>query len=900
MMTTVSAQHELTDIRAGLTQEEVKERLAKYGHNEIAHNRSEGIGAILLRQFQSTVIVLLLIASLLSLSMHEYVQAVAIFLAVFLNAFLGFVTEFQAKVSLDSLENVAGPTCRVVRDGQQQEIPVNALVPGDVVVLELGSRVPADLVLVEAVSLSFEESMLSGESIPVYKKTLGQESGADDQAVMAYHGSMVLSGRGLGVVQSTGSNTSIGKLGKLLSQTYNERTPLENKLEELGKQLSWLTVFLCLILVLLSLARRLDLWLTLQTSIALAVAAIPEGMPAIATLALAVGTKRMIKNGALVRKLAAVETLGCTTVICSDKTGTLTENQMMVTDLILPMRHLKVSGQGYNPVGEFSEDGAVFLPEDDFGVVELLRCASLCNDARLENHGDVAAWHVHGDPTEGAILAAAAKLGIRQEDLLLEFPRHHEVPFDLLRKRMSTVHQIVGAHEDSYLVCVKGSPGTVIALSTELFGSAGEMSAKQRAWFIEQNEMLAAQGLRVLAVASKRIPAVSPLPSCETIESDLTLLGLVAMADQERQGVKSAIELCHDAGIKVIMVTGDQPLTARAVGLKLGILDSADADSERCILSGRDLEEMSEDQIVDALRRSKILARVSPQLKLKVVRRLQQMGEVVAMTGDGVNDAPALRQANIGVAMGRGGTDLAREAANMVITDDNFFTITKAVEQGRIVYSNIRKAIAYLLTASLASVMTVFTLVLMGDSAPFSPLQLLWLNLIMHVFPGLGLVLQPAGVGIMDRAPRSPAEPLLSPGIRFGIISRSVFATLSVLLAMKVVAFTGAGDLHTVGFATLSLSLILQTFSWAFSYDVDRRAGGKLRENQLAGVLSRPVLVNVGISFALLLVALYCAPVQKLLGTNALNSTQCLIVASCALLAFLFSFIRFKSGTQSR
>ena len=892
MLMTVAAQQDLTDTKSGLTNAEVKKRQSKYGLNQISRGRSEGIGSIFFRQFQSTVIVLLLVASLLSLFMHEYVQALAIFLAVFLNAFLGFITEYQAKVSLDSLEDVAGPTCRVVREGQQQEVPVNSLVPGDVVVLELGSRVPADLVLVEAASLSFEESMLSGESVPVYKKGIERGGATDDRTVMAYHGSMVLSGRGMGIVCSTGADTSIGKLGKLLSQTYNERTPLEIKLEELGQQLSWLTVFLCLILILLSLARRLDIWLTLQTSIALAVAAIPEGMPAIATLALAVGTKRMIKQGALIRKLAAVETLGCTTVICSDKTGTLTENQMMVTDLILPRHHLKVSGQGYSPFGQFSEDGQVFAPTVDSGLFELLRCASLCNDARLESHGDVAAWHVHGDPTEGAILAAAAKLDIRQDELLQEYPRKYEVPFDLLRKRMCTVHQLAGEDDGGYLVCVKGSPGTIIALSTYSYGAEGEMSADKRTWFVEQNEELAAQGLRVLAVATKRLSGHALPPAAEKLEHDLTLLGLIAMADQEREGVESAIRLCHDAGVKVIMVTGDQALTARAIGSKLGILNGNDEVNESCFLTGRDLEDMPESKIDEALRKAKILARVSPQVKLKVVKHLQKMGEIVAMTGDGVNDAPALRQANIGVAMGRSGTDLAREAANMVVTDDNFFTITKAVEQGRIVYRNIRKAIAYLLTASLASVMTVFSLVSMGDCAPFSPLQLLWLNLIMHVFPGLGLVLQPARAGIMQLPPRSPDEPLLSQGIRFGILYRSVVTTLSVLLAIKVSAYLNVVDLHTVGFATLSLSLILQTFSWALSANA-KRPGISQRDS----IFNLPLLVNVGISLALLLVALYSAPVQKLLGTGALNVMQFTLVGCCSFLALILSCIRIRNSS---
>ncbi|MBX9694693.1 MAG: cation-translocating P-type ATPase, partial [Cyanobacteria bacterium] len=741
------------------------------------------------------------------------VQASAIMAAVLINALLGFFTELKAKMSLDALEHLAGPTCRVVRDGKQQELPARQLVPGDLVILDAGDRVPADLTLVEAVALSIEESMLTGESIPVYKQTGVDDPDSEEKNNLAFQGTLVLSGRARGVVNATGNNTKLGRLGRLLSETVNTRTPLEEQLEKLGQQLTWLTLILCALLFVVGLINRSNVWLLMQTSIALAVAAIPEGMPVVATLALAAGTRRMIKAGALIRQLAAVETLGCTTVICSDKTGTLTENQMLVTDLVLPGRHINVTGHGYEPIGDLTENGTPVISLDDVLLVDLLRNAALCNDAKLECHDGESGWHVHGDPTEGAILTVAHKIGLKQEDLRYEFPRIFEIPFDLNRKRMTTVHS-VGGHVIS---CTKGSPGTMLSLCSSVRTTEGivALDESNQAWFNTQNAMLAANGLRVLAVATKQLPGRSHQFESAELETDLTLLGLVAMSDQPRARVRESIEACKNAGIKVIMVTGDQAPTAAAIGHNLGLIELA-SSSEK-LVTGKQLENLADDAMESTLKHARILARVSPDMKLNVVQRLQHAGEIVAMTGDGVNDAPALRQANIGVAMGLSGTALAREAANMVITDDNFATITKAVEQGRIIYNNIRQSVAYLLTASLASVMSVFALVMLGESAPFSPLELLWLNLIMHIFPGLALVLQPASSGIMERPPRKPDEPLLTGTIQIQILLRSLVVTAAVLSAMKISAALNSSEVHTVGFSTLALSLILQALSWALA-----------------------------------------------------------------------------------
>lgn len=869
--------HFSTDAERGLTSEQAIENLKQYGPNQLTARKPAGPMSILVRQFQSTVVVLLLLASLASWLSHETVQAIAILAAVLINAAVGFITELKAKFSLEALENLAGPVARVIRDGRERDLPAAELVPGDLIVLDAGARVPADLVLTETVALSVEEGMLSGESIPVYKQAEGA-NGSDDTC-MAYQGTLILSGRALGVVCATGNNTKLGKLGQLLSNTISTRTPLEYQLEKLGQQLTWLTLVLCAILFFLGFFNKAELWHMLQTSIALAVAAIPEGMPVVATLALAAGTGRMVKCGALIRQLAAVETLGCTTVICTDKTGTLTENQMLVTDLILPERHIHVSGKGYEPIGILTENGSPVSDLDEKMLVDLLLMGSLCNDARLEFHDGHLQWHVHGDPTEGAILAAAGKIGIKHEQLKLDYPRIFELPFDLNRKRMTSVHR---NDKGEIFTTTKGSPGTIIGLSSYVASPSGTraMTEEDRQWYIEQNEYLASRGLRVLAVAMAPLRELHANYRPEIIENNLILLGLIAMADQARDGVKTAIKACRDAGIRVIMVTGDQAATASAIASSLNILDPQSPKSH--VLTGAQLETMSETELQTALQEVQVLARVTPEAKLRVVRALQQSGEIVAMTGDGVNDAPALRQSNIGVAMGKSGTALAREASAIVITDDNFASIAKAVEQGRIIYANIRQAIAYLLTASLSSVLAVFATVMTGAGTPFSPILLLWLNLIMHIFPGLAVVLQPGAAGIMNESPRESKEQLLSSAIQLQILFRSFIVCSAAIAAMTLAPILAFKDSSTIGFATLSLSLLLQAISWAM---VQRG----ISIGQFKTLCNSAMLINMPFSLLLLLLAIYLPPLQTVLGTNALSAIELGFVFMASVLSMILT-----------
>ena len=861
------------DPGCGLSTESVCDNFKRFGANELSTQKSAGPFLILLRQFQSTVVVLLLIASAISWSTHQQVQACAILAAVLINAAVGFVTEMKAKFSLESLESLAGPIARVKRDGKEQLIPARELVPGDIVILDAGARVPADLILLDSAALSIEESMLSGESLPIYKQHSQGLNEADSEKV--YQGTLVLSGRATGEVYATGDNTKLGQLGVLLRKTESGRTPLELQLEKLGQQLTWLTIVLCVLLLLVGILYKIDLWHMLQTSVALAVAAIPEGMPVVATLALAAGTRRMVKEGALIRELAAVETLGCTTVICSDKTGTLTENQMLVTDLILPERHLKVTGQGYEPRGEILENGAKVPFSEDKFLMTLLHTGALCNDARLEKHDGESSWHIHGDPTEGAILTAARKLGIEHEQINRDNPRIFELPFDLQRKRMSSIHR---NDKGEIFSCTKGSPGTILGLAKYVATADGirSLSDEDRKWFAEKNDELAGRGLRVLAVGMATLHERQHTYEAEDIERNLTLLGLIGMADQARAGAAEAVASCRDAGIRVIMVTGDQPATAAAIAKTLKILDD---ESSSKVFTGSQLEAMSDLQLAHALKDAQVLARVNPELKLKVVKTLQNEGEIVAMTGDGVNDAPALRQADIGVAMGLSGTALAREASKMVITDDNFASIVKAVAEGRVIYANIRQAIAYLLTASFSSVFAVFGTVLAGEGNQFSPLLLLWLNLIMHIFPGLAVVLQPAPKKIMSQPPRNSKENLLSTRIQIQIAIRSLVVAINVLISMFFARKMEFASVSTIGFAVLSLSLLLQALSWSMA-----QRGARL--SQLKSLCNRPMMINMAASVFLLVLAIYYKPLQLILGTAVLAEYEVVFVLAASMISF--------------
>lgn len=873
-----------THATQGLSFDEAAVRLARVGLNEVAHDPGKSALSILVHQFLSSVVVLLLVAAGISFLTGEHLQAAGILAAVAINAIVGFATEYKAKISLEALREISAPTARVRRDGRDCSIPARELVPGDVVLVEAGNRMPADIRFLECASLTVDESILNGESAPVYKSAELVAS-EDHSSTLGFHGTYTLKGRARGVVVETGAKTRLGHLQCLLSSTEAGQTPLERRLETLGTHMSVLCVVICVALTLVGIFHQQNIWHMLETSIALAVAAIPEGLPVVATLALALGTQRMVKLGVLIRELSAVETLGCTTVVCSDKTGTLTENQMIVTDIVLSGHHIQVTGQGYTPEGEFNEAGRGLEAKSSLTLVRLLEAVSLCNDARLEKDREGEVWQAHGDPTEGALLALAIKAGLKQSELSERYPRVDERPFDLTRKLMTTIHSTA---DGDGIAFVKGSPEVILQASSRIQkdGELAELTEEEKTLLLDENMKLAEGGLRVLGAAMKRSKGQLTPAFISTVEEELDFLGLVAMRDLPRTGVKEALKKCHRAGIQVIMLTGDQPATARSIARDLNIVEKDSPES--AVILGADMEQMSDKQTEEACQRARVMARVTPQMKLRIVRALQQKGEVVAMTGDGVNDAPALRQSNIGVAMGLCGTDLAREASNMVITDDNFSTIVTAIEQGRIIYENIKRAICYLLTATIASLITISLAILVNDPLPLTPLQLLWLNLIMHVFPALGIVMQQAASDLMKQAPRDPAENILGLREYLEIFGRGIIVSLSVLTVIQLLPILNmtATSITSICFTTISLALLYQAWAW-------------LGLGQKDGV--RPNIymhVNMVVSYGLIFLALYVPPFSTALQTKPLTGEEWALALGSATVFFglsnLASFILSK------
>ncbi len=863
-----------TDKATGLSQDIAATRLRNDGPNDFGKEESVNTWTVLTDQFKSSVVILLLIATIISLLMNEYLQAAGIIVVLFINTAVGFLTEYRAKVSIKELARLAGAVIRVRRGGCEIDLPVVNLVCGDIVLLETGTRVPADLRIIESAAFSVDESMLTGESMPVWKAPDAEP--LENRVV--YQGTSILSGRAICVVIAAGSKTKAGQLGKMLQEIASSETPLTKSLDILGHQLTILVILLCTFFAGLGILRHTPLERMLETSIALAVAAIPDGLPVIATFALAAGIRKMVKAKALVRRLTAVETLGCTTVICTDKTGTLTENKMLVTDIVLDGNHLQVSGHGYEPSGKLSKRDTTSLI-DDPRLHNFLIAISLCNDARLEHHEGDDGWHIHGDPTEGSLITAAVKLGLNDKQLHNDFPRIAEIPFDLNRKRMSTLH--TKPEGTGYVLFLKGSPETVLPICTRVYSKDGDFNLKEdlRNWFLSQNHELAKRGLRVLCVATRNIENIPDSQNTVSLETELTLLGLVGMSDRPKENVESAIRTCQDAGIRIIMLTGDQPETARAVASELGIISSAADEKE--ILSGSDLQRLANNELNARLNNLTVLARVTPQMKLDIVKRLQAAGHIVAMTGDGVNDAPALRQSNIGIAMGRSGTNLACEASDLVITDDNFATIVMAVQQGRITYANISHAIGYLLTASLSSVIAITLGLLINAGLFLEPLQLLYLNLIMHVFPSLGMVLQQGTENVMNRPPRKQTEKLLNRYEQIQIFARSVLIGAISLAAITVDQhYLGTSSDNTVALATLSLSMVLQSWSWLSA----QNQGVKIRWHN-----NKAMLLCTVINLALLGAAIYLSPLQQVLHTSPLNLIHILVTICAAIITYLLS-----------
>jgi len=800
----------------GLTVEEAKERLKKYGYNELATKEGPTIWEMFLEQFKDFLVLILIAASIVSIIVGEVTDSIVILIIVVLNAILGVVQESKAGKALEALKKMAAPQASVIRDGKRQEIPARELVPGDVVILETGDYVPADVRLFESVNLKIEEASLTGESVPVEKDAsvvYDEDKPLGDRDNIAYMSTVVTYGRGKGIVVSTGMNTEIGQIAEMLESYEDEQTPLQKKLTEFGKWLGIICLAIVAVVFVLGLLRGEPILEMFMTSISLAVAAIPEGLPAVVTIVLALGMQRMIKRHAIIKKLHAVETLGSTTTICSDKTGTLTQNEMTVVSIYTNNEFTQVTGRGYKPTGKFLKNDKDIDPNKDPHLSLLLKIGTLCNDAKLEKIEEEStedSWRIIGDPTEGALVVAASKAGMWPDDLNREYVRKQEIPFDSERKRMTTFHS--NPEGKGYLAFVKGAPDIVLDLCKSIYenNEIKELIEDKKAKILDANRKMAEQALRVLAVAYKPVEEIPEHPDPQKHEKDLIFVGLLGMIDPARPEAAEAVKVCKSAGIRPIMITGDYRDTAVAIAKELKIMDEGSK-----ALTGVELDKMDDNELEKVVDDVDVYARVSPQHKVRIVSALKKKGEIAAMTGDGVNDAPALKKADIGIAMGITGTDVAKETAEMILTDDNFASIISAIEEGRIIFSNIRKFVFFLLSCNIAEILVIFLAMVFGWPIPLIPIQILWLNLVTDAFPALALGMEPGEPGIMRQPPRNPDEPILNKRMQRSIIIQSIAMTAATLgiYYLTLQATQNLTIARTFAFVTLTTSELLRAFT---------------------------------------------------------------------------------------
>ena len=755
--------------QTGLSEEEARQRLEKYGVNELKQREKISPFQILIRQFTSSIVFILLAALVISLLIGEKLDAIVISTIVVLNGVFGFVQEFKAEKAIEALRKLTALKATVVRDGKEMEIDSRELVPGDITLLETGSKVPADARLINIAAFQVDEASLTGESVPSNKTTgpLDNNILVNDQENMVFMGTIVTKGRAKAVVTGTGMDTEIGRIADMVQEADEKLSPLQVKLKKFGKWLGFVTIGICVVVFGVGVLREYlttDLFETsfavemFLASVALAVAAIPEGLPAIVTISLAFGVRRMAKRNALIRKLPAVETLGCTNIICSDKTGTLTKNEMTVREIYFNNRLIEVTGDGYTPEGSFmqTKSSASFVrgggEEVDISSLELLfRSSTLCNDSRL-NHNE--RWEIFGDPTEGALLVSAGKAGFKKSEMEDRFPRIDEIPFDSERKCMTTIHRV----NEENTAYIKGAPDVILnhCKYISINGQVKDITGEDRKKILDVNHKMASKALRVLGFAYKSLDE-KYTPKSEIVEKNLIFIGLQAMIDPPREEVRESIIKCRTAGISTVVITGDHKLTAIAITKELGLFKEGDK-----ALSGEELDKLSDDELDKIVESIVICARVSPEHKVRILNALKKRGHVVAMTGDGVNDAPALKNSDIGVAMGITGTDVAKEASDMVLTDDNFASIVNAVEEGRGIYNTIKQFIQYTLSSNLGEILVVFLAILIGWPLPLIAIQILWVNLLTDGLPGLALGLDPFDKDIMKNPPRKRDEKIIS------------------------------------------------------------------------------------------------------------------------------------------
>ncbi|MGN9166107.1 calcium-translocating P-type ATPase, SERCA-type [Tissierellaceae bacterium HCP3S3_D8] len=868
-----------TEKDQGLNSSDIDSRLKEYGHNELREETGKSFFSKIKEQFSDFLVLILIGAAIISIFVGEKTDAVVILAIVVLNAFLGIYQEGKAEKSLEALKQMASPTAKVIRNGHLEVIPANTLVPGDIVVLEAGDIIPADLRLIESSNLKIEEASLTGESVPVEKHgniNFDHDVPLGDRTNMAYMSTIVTYGRGRGIVVETGHETEIGKIATAIQSYEDETTPLQKSLNQLGKFLGIATVVICIVVFGVGLIQGRDVLEMFMVAISLAVAAIPEGLPAIVTIVLALGMNKMVKRHAIVKKLLAVETLGSTTVICSDKTGTLTQNEMTVVKIFTDGKILDVTGIGYDPKGDFLIDNKK-IDTDSIGDLEtLFSIAALTNDAQLEK--DSEGYKIIGDPTEGALITLAGKSNITKDDINSSYPRIEEIPFDSDRKMMTTFHK--NYIPNKIVSFTKGAPDIIIDRCDHISinNQVVPFDNKLKEEVLKINSLFSKDALRVLAFAYREYDSLPDDISTENSEVEMVFVGLVGMIDPAREEAKDAIKMCKEAGIDTVMITGDYKETAFAIAKKLGM-----AEDESQAMMGSELDSISDEELREVVKKTKVYARVSPDHKVRIVSALKANGNITAMTGDGVNDALALKKADIGVSMGITGTDVAKNTAELILTDDNFASIVAAVEEGRIIYDNIKKFVFFLLSCNIGEILIVFTSILLKLPVPLLPIQLLWLNLVTDSFPALALGVEKGDPDIMSRPPRDPNKPLLSKDLMLGILIQSVAIAASSIFAYMLALNRYPNDIVTaraITFTTLITAELLRAYS---------SRSQKYTLFNIGFFTNKTLVYGTTFSFLLLLIVLYVPFLQPIFDTIPLSFKQWEVV-------LIFAFVPLVIG----
>ena len=882
--------------RQGLSSQEADRRLRMNGENTISSKSSVRPLKIFISQFKDALVLILIFATVLSLLMGDISEAITIMVIVVLNSLLGFFQEYKTEKTLEALKNMSSPVCRVVRDGRTVIVPTKELVEGDVIFLDSGDRVPADCILTQCNRLCIDESVLTGESIPIEKCPCKSEDDDISQQIRpyaAYMGTLICKGNGTATVKTTGMKTKMGQIAGMIGEIKRSPTPLQQRLAQLGKLIGIGCLLICTVVSIIGVFRGENILDMLITGISLSVAAVPEGLPAIVTISLALSVGRMLKRKALIKNLHAVETLGCASVICSDKTGTLTENMMTVKKIFSLDGEYGVTGDGLSCGGYFTKDKNKISSLHDDILISILEMGVLCNDADIYNDNNTfgrngvntdsqSSWKVSGDPTESALLVCAAKAGISKESAAIKSKRIAELPFDSDRKRMSV---LISHTNGSGYVIVKGAPDVLLKRCdrARIGNGAAQMTERIRKEILAKNEEYASEAMRVIAVAYKKTERTT---LADKDESSLIFAGLFAMIDPPRKEALHAVKKCRSAGIKPIMITGDHAVTAQAIAKQLTIYRDGDI-----VITGAELNDISDDELDAMLDRISVYARVDPSHKLRIVRAFKRSGRIVAMTGDGVNDAPAIKEADIGVSMGIGGTDVTKEAADVILLDDNFATLVAAVEEGRVIYGNIRKFIRYLLSCNIGEVLTMFIGMIMGMPVILFPIQILLINLVTDGLPAICLGLEPPQSDEMSRKPRGKNDSIFSDGLLEKIVFRGIMIAIATLGVFTILlrGYKSIDIARTGAFAALVFAQLIHVFEC---------------KSESKGLFKIPFLNNKALIFAVILstaailCVLYLPPLQKTFCTVALNFRQLITVLGCVAALPIVSSLFKKRGRR--